>query len=694
MSIRSFFARFRPYQEEESAAAALQGGLPRERSEAPVKKRRAPVHDAPRTYDTTTRPRIEMPRVSDTILLLRLAAAFVLILLGLLLPLPRGVGFAVFAVSLILSGYDAAIFGVSSTLRERTLNDCLLMIVACIAAFAAGGFASAAGAMLLFRLGRFLLQKAVSRSRDGVLETLKHGVDNVSMRRDGKLVSIPADEARPGDIILVRPGERVPLDGVVLEGISALDVTAVTGESTPVDAGPGDRVFSGSLNVSDLLTLRVTASMTDSTASRLYGIVADAEHYHARPELLTERGVRFFVPIVAVLAVLAAVLIPLLTEQTFADWVRRGAMLLVAACPCMLLIGLPLTYFHGLCGSVREGILFKGADKLDGTADVTCVVFGKTGTLTSGDFTVSEVHPRGLSEDALLRLAACAEALSEHPLSRGVVAACPETPDERAVKRFHEQPGMGVLAELTNGSVVVAGTDLLMQKLGITPDSPARPGSVVHVAADGRYAGYILLDDPVKRDAINAVSELNRLGARRVVLLTGDKKESADSVAKKLNITEVYAECPSEEKAARLREIMDLLPESGGVAFAGDGEGDIPSLQTADIGILMGGLDTAGAADAADVVIMTNEPSKVAEAVDKARTVRRVVKQNLILALACKAVILILGLSGLAPIWLAALVDAAASLALVITAMRAGDGLRFSDVMALILPNAGKKGEN
>ncbi len=680
MSIKGFFARLRPYPDESGAEAPGAKDSPIH-SDKPLRRReRRKAAAVPETGKTAVVV-CELPEVNSALLLIRLAFSLALILLGVLLPMPAGAAFAVFAVSAVCAGYDAAVLAVRLLLKERRLGCCLLMSVTTIAAFAIGKFAEGAAVMLIFRLGGFLMKTALSRGRAGVFGFLRMHEDTVMMRRNGELVSVPASEVRSGDIIVVSPGERIPLDGVVLEGISALDVSSLTGETAPMDALPGARVMGGSVNSSDPLTIRVTADYASSTASKLHRFIREAEKRRAPAEGLMERIAAVYTPIVLLCAVAAAFLLPIAGKQPLAEGVRRALVLLIAACPCSLLAAVPFAYFAGICGAMRDGILFKGADTLERTAGTAAVVFGKTGTLTAGDFTVTSVHPRGMDPDALLQLAACAEALSEHPMARGVVAACADIPDKSVVKRYHEQPGMGVIAELTNGTIIVAGTELLMEKLGITPDKPLRPGSAVHVSAAGRYAGYILLDDSVKLDAINSVGALDRMGVRRVAILTGDKRESAEALGKKLNITEVYAECPPEEKADHLHRIMDMMPESDGLVFATDGEGDLSAIEAADVGVLMGGISSEDSMAAADVVIMTDEPSKVPEAIQKARSTRSIVRQDVVIALACRVILILLGISGIAPLWLAALFDAIVSVFLVVYSVRAYGSDRLSDLL-------------
>ena len=692
MSIKGFFARLRPYPDETGAAATGS-------KDAPVHKdkplrRRERVKTAAVTEDgKASCVTCELPKVNGALLLIRLAVSLALILLGVLLPMPAGAAFAVFAVSVVCAGYDAAELAVHSVVAERRIGCCLLVTVAAVAAFAIGKAAEGAAVMLIFRLGGFLMKKALSGGRADVSGFLRVHDDSVMIRKNGEMVSIPASEVHRGDIIVVPPGERIPLDGVVLEGISALDVSSLTGETAPVDAVPGTRVMGGSINSSDPLTIRVTADYASSTASKLYRLVREAETRRAPAERLMERIASFYTPIVALCAVAVAILLPLVGKQQIAEGLRRALVLLIAACPCTLLAAVPFAYFSGICGAMRDGILFRGSDALDRTAGSAAVVFGKTGTLTAGDYSVTSVHPRGLDADALLQLAACAESLSEHPMAKGVLAACTEIPDKSVVKRFHEQPGMGVIAELTNGTVIVAGTELLMDKLGITPDKPQRPGSAIHVSAAGRYVGYILLDDSVKLDAINSVGALDRMGVRRKAILTGDKRESAEALAKKLNISEVYAECPPEEKAEHLHRIMDMLPESDGLVFATDGEGDLAALEAADVGILMGGISSDESVAAADAIVMTDEPSKVPEAIQKARSTRRIVRQDVVIALACKVILIMAGISGLAPLWLAALFDAVVSVFLVVYSMRASGSDRLSALLGSLRRNS-KKQEN
>ena len=484
------------------------------------------------------------------------------------------------------------------------------------------------------------------------------------------LEQVDPNDVAVGDVIVVKPGERIPLDGVVLDGISSVNTSALTGESLPREVAPGEDVISGCVNITGLLRVQVTKVFEESTVSKILDLVENSGSKKAKAEHFITRFARVYTPIVVVSAAALALLLPLFTSIGWSESIHRALIFLVISCPCALVISVPLSFFGGIGGASRQGILVKGGNYLEVLANTEVVVFDKTGTLTQGVFNVTAIHPREFDEHSLLDLAALAESYSDHPISRSLKEAYGMKPDTSRVSDVEEIPGRGIRAKV-DGSVVCAGNDKLMEEIGVSWHPCHRVGTTVHVAVDGAYIGHIVISDEIKPDAAQAIAELKALGVRKTVMLTGDAKAVGESVAKELGLDEAYTQLLPADKVQRVEALLEGKTGKGALAFVGDGINDAPVLSRADIGIAMGGLGSDAAIEAADVVLMDDKPSKIAVAVGIARKTKAIVIQNIAFALGVKALVLALGAFGVATMWEAVFADVGVSVLAILNAMRA-----------------------
>ena len=577
-----------------------------------------------------------------------------------------------YLVPYLIVGWDTLKEAAEALAHGEALDENFLMSVATLGALAIGflpgaetQFPEAVFVMLFFQVGELFEGIAEGRSRRSVAQLLDIRPDTAHVERDGVLQTVPPQEVAGGETLLVRPGEKVPMDGTVLEGNSSLDTVALTGESLPRSVAPGDEVLSGCVNLSGVLRVRTAKVFGESTASRILELVEHAAENKSHSEHFITRFARIYTPIVVGLAVLLAVLPPLLTGA-WATWIYRALMFLVVSCPCALVISVPLTFFGGIGGASRQGILVKGSAFLDTLSRVRTVVFDKTGTLTEGVFAVTAVHPEKLDEHELLHLAAHVERHSTHPIAQALLHAYPDEQDGCSVSDIHEFAGKGLTA-IVEGHTVAVGNDKLMEELGAAWHPCHHSGTIVHVAVDGVYAGHIVISDRVKEDAARAVSELHAAGIGQVVMLTGDQQAVADAVAAPLQLDAWHAGLLPADKVARVEA---LLPQ-GTLAFVGDGINDAPVLARADLGIAMGALGSDAAIEAADVVLMDDKPSKVALAVRIARRTLRIARENLWFAVGVKLLVLILAAFGVATLWMAVFADVGVTVLAVLNAMRA-----------------------
>ena len=567
-------------------------------------------------------------------------------------------------------GWDVLWRAVRNIRNGQVFDENFLMALATVGAFFTGEYLEAVAVMLFYQVGELFQSYAVGRSRQSIAALMDIRPDYANIERDGKLVQVDPEEVAVGDTIVIKAGEKVPLDGVVLEGASAMDTKALTGEALPRDVAPGDDVVSGCINQSGLLRVQVTKPFGESTVAKILDLVENSSSKKAKAENFITKFARYYTPAVVAAAVLLAVLTPLLTDVSWSEGVHRALIFLVISCPCALVISVPLSFFGGIGGASRLGILVKGGNYLEALAGTEVVVFDKTGTLTKGVFNVTAVHPDQADEGQLLELAALAESYSDHPISRSIREAWGREPDPSRVRDVEELSGRGVRA-VVDGRTVCAGNDKLMEEVGAAWHPCHRVGTTVHVAVDGEYLGHIVISDEVKPDAKEAVSALKALGVRKTVMLTGDAREVGESVARELGLDEVHTQLLPADKVRQVEKLLQEKSPKGKLAFVGDGINDAPVLSRADVGIAMGGLGSDAAIEAADIVLMDDAPSKIADAIGIARRTLSIVRQNIVFALGVKGLVLLLGALGTANMWEAVFADVGVSVIAILNASRA-----------------------
>ena len=587
----------------------------------------------------------------------------------------------IYLIPYLFIGFDTLKEAAEGLLHGDALNEHFLMSVATIGALCIGflpgaetQFPEAVFVMLFFQIGEFFESYAEGKSRDSIAHLMDIRPDSANVERDGEVVTLKPEEVSVGEIIIVRPGERIPLDGVILEGVSSLNTVALTGESIPREVGVGDEVFSSCVNLSGVIRMRTTKNFGESTASKIIELVENAKERKSKSETFITRFARIYTPVVVFAAVVLALLPPLFSGHfatAFPVWLYRSLLFLVVSCPCAPVISVPLTFFGGIGGASRNGILIKGANHIDTLSKVRTVVFDKTGTLTHGQFAVEAVHPEKLDEEQLLHLAAHVEHFSTHPIGAALRDAFPnEATDGCSVTDVEEIAGQGVRARVGDKTVCV-GNAKMMETAGIKWHDCHLVGTIVHVAVDGEYAGHIVINDRIKEDSAESVTLLKKLGVNRIVMLTGDREEVGRNVAEKLQISEYYAGLMPADKVKHIERLQGEKHDKGAVAFVGDGINDAPVLARADVGIAMGGLGSDAAIEAADVVLMNDKPSKIALAIRMARRTLRIAWQNVWFAIGVKVAVLILAAFGLATLWMAVFADVGVTVLAVLNAMRA-----------------------
>ncbi len=602
--------------------------------------------------------------------LCRILAGAALLLAAVLIPARGILRLLLFLVPYLLAGGDVLWRALRNILRGQVFDENFLMAVATIGAFCIGEYPEAVLVMVFYQVGEWFQGYAVGRSRSSIAALMDIRPDHANLETPDGLRQADPEEIAVGDVIVVKSGERIPLDGTVLEGRSTVDTAALTGESLPREAGPGDAVISGCINIGGLLRVRVSKPYGESTVAKILDLVENSSSKKARAENFITRFARIYTPLVVMAAVLLAVLPPLLFQEAWGIWIQRALIFLVISCPCALVISIPLGFFGGIGGASRRGILVKGSNYLEALSRAEIVVFDKTGTLTKGTFTVTAVHPDILPEDRLLELAALAESYSDHPISRSLREAYHKEIDASRVTGTEDIPGHGVSARV-DGRLVQAGSGKLMERMGIPYRNCHRTGTIVHVAVDGEYAGHIVIADEIKPDAADAVAALKSQGVRKTVMLTGDQPAVGESVAEALGIDEVHAGLLPADKVDHVEQLLGEKHGRGTLAFVGDGINDAPVLSRADIGIAMGALGSDAAIEAADVVLMDDKPSKIADAIRISRKTRRIVQQNIVFALGVKLLVLVLGACGVASMWAAVFADVGVSVLAILNAMRA-----------------------
>lgn len=587
--------------------------------------------------------------------------------------------FVLFLIPYLIAGYDVLLKAARNIGNGQVFDENFLMTIATVGAFALVLFpdsqphmAEGAAVMLFYQVGELFQGYAVGKSRQSIADMMDIAPDFANIMRDGKLVQVDPYEIGVGDEIVVKPGERVPLDGIIVEGATQLDTAALTGESVPRHVEKGAEVISGCVNMTGKITVKVSKPFEQSTVSRILELVESASEKKAQTENFITRFARYYTPIVTIGALVLAVLPPLLFAQSWSDWIERGLTFLVVSCPCALVISVPLSFFGGIGGASRLGILVKGGNYLEALAHTETVVFDKTGTLTNGSFNVVAVHPDAAAEvdpDLILSIAAHAEAYSDHPIAVSVKEAFTGEIDQSRIADVREEGGHGVRA-VVDQRVVLVGNDKLMREEGIVYHDCELTGTILHVSIDGKYAGHIIIADVVKDDAVECIKRLHAAGVSKTVMLTGDRAEVAKAVAEKLGLDEYHGQLLPEDKVNQVERLLGETSEKGKLAFVGDGINDAPVLTRADIGIAMGAMGSDAAIEAADIVLMDDKPSKIASAIGIARKTMRIVWQNIVFALGVKFAVLVLAAIGLATMWLAVFADVGVAILAILNAMR------------------------
>lgn len=587
--------------------------------------------------------------------------------------------FVLFLIPYLIAGYDVLLKAARNIGNGQVFDENFLMTIATLGAFALVLFpdsqphmAEGAAVMLFYQVGELFQGYAVGKSRQSIADMMDIAPDFANVMRDGKLVQVDPYEIGVGDEIVVKPGERVPLDGTIVEGSTQLDTAALTGESVPRHVEEGAEVISGCVNMAGKITVKVSKPFEQSTVSRILELVESASEKKAQTENFITRFARYYTPIVTIGALVLAVLPPLLFGQSWSDWIERGLTFLVVSCPCALVISVPLSFFGGIGGASRLGILVKGGNYLEALSHTETVVFDKTGTLTNGSFNVVAVHPDAAAEvnpDLILSIAAHAEAYSDHPIAVSVKEAFTGEIDQSRIADVREEGGHGVRA-VVDERVVLVGNDKLMREEGIAYHDCELTGTILHVSIDGKYAGHIIIADVVKEDAAECIKRLHAAGVRKTVMLTGDRAEVAKAVAEKLGLDEYHGKLLPEDKVNQVERLLGETSEKGKLAFVGDGINDAPVLTRADIGIAMGAMGSDAAIEAADIVLMDDKPSKIASAIRIARKTMRIVWQNIVFALGVKFAVLVLAAVGLATMWLAVFADVGVAILAILNAMR------------------------
>ena len=578
---------------------------------------------------------------------------------------------ALFIISYIIVGGDVVKRAVKNIFKGQVFDENFLMSIATIGAFFIGEYPEGVAVMLFYQVGELFQSYAVGKSRKSIASLMDIRPDYANVKKGDELVKVDPDEVQIGDIIVIKAGEKIPLDGKVIEGSSMIDTSALTGESVPREVEVGSDILSGCININGVITAEVTKEFGESTVSKILDLVENASSKKSNSEQFITKFARYYTPVVVIIAVFLAIIPPLVIDgATFSDWIYRALAFLVVSCPCALVISIPLSFFGGIGGASKKGVLVKGSNYLEALAETEIVVFDKTGTLTKGVFNVQEIHPEGVSKEELLELTAHAESYSNHPISFSLKRAYSKEIDNGRISDVEEISGHGVIATV-DGKKVMVGNIKLMKMMDIPYFKGELIGTIVHVAVNNKYIGYIVIADEVKEDSAQAIKELKAANIKQTVMLTGDNKSIGSKVAKELGLDKVYAELLPADKVEKLEELFSQKSKKGKLAFVGDGINDAPVLARADIGIAMGGLGSDAAIEAADVVIMTDEPSKIATTMKISKKTLEIAHQNIVFAIGIKIIVLILSAFGITTMWAAIFADVGVTIIAVLNAFRA-----------------------
>lgn len=608
-------------------------------------------------------------------MLIRIIIALILFIGLKLVHLPEMANVILSLATYFLIGYDILTKAVKGILKKQVFDENFLMAVATVGAIALGDYSEGTAVMLFYQIGEWFQSYAVGKSRKNISELMDIRPDYANIRNEnGELVQVDPDEVEIGTIIIVKPGEKIPIDGIVVEGNSTLNTSALTGESLPRDASVNDEVISGCINLTGLLKIKTTREFGESTVSKILDMVENASSKKSRSENFISRFAHYYTPAVVYSALALAILPPIVfflmgMDPNWAEWVYRALTFLVISCPCALVISIPLSFFAGIGGASNAGVLVKGSNYLEALASTKYVVFDKTGTMTQGVFEVSGIHHASIAEDKILELAAMAESYSTHPISKSLLQAYGKPVDKERIKNVEEISGHGVIAQIDDKEVLV-GNDKLMKKYGIEYKPCHDVGTIVHIAIDQEYVGHILISDKIKPHAKEAIARLKEVGVKETIMLTGDVKTVANKVASDLNIDKVYSELLPQDKVNKVEELLEKKQEKEKLAFVGDGINDAPVLSRADVGIAMGALGSDAAIEAADIVLMDDDPLKIAKAIKIAKKCLRIVYENIYFAIGVKIICLILSAFGIGNMWLAIFADVGVMVIAVLNAIR------------------------
>ena len=602
---------------------------------------------------------------------IKIIIALILFLIALIIDFGNvWINNVIYIIAYIIVGFEIVRKALRNITRGKVFDENFLMTVATIGAFGIGEFPEAASVMLFYQVGELFQSYAVDKSRKSIASLMDIRPDYANIEKDGKLEKVDPDEVKIGDIIVVKPGEKIPLDGTVVEGKTNLDTKALTGEPMPREANIGDDVISGCINLSGLIKVKVAKEFGESTVSKILDLVENASSKKSKSENFITKFAAYYTPIVVIIAVILAIVPPLIIpDAEFSDWIYRALSFLVVSCPCALVISIPLSFFGGIGGASKMGILIKGSNYLEALSNTEIVVFDKTGTLTEGDAKVQKIEAEGISKEELLEITALAENFSNHPIAISIKSEYNKPIDEKRIVKTQELTGRGIKATIDEKEVLV-GNEKLMKEEKIDYKECTDAGTALYVAIDKKYVGYILIADSIKKDSKKAIQNLKKNGIKQTVMLTGDRKQVGEVVAKELGIDKVYTELLPDGKVEKVEELLKEKSPKGKLAFVGDGINDAPVLAISDIGIAMGALGSDAAIEAADIVLMTDEPSKIVDAIHLSKKTMRIVKENITFAILVKVIVLILSAFGLSTMWEAVFADVGVSIIAIINALR------------------------